>query len=192
MMTKFQGIPRSEKEKIRERAFKLGKKDYRNAKNNRKRKAPHKLEWYVGRQYDSLCNEWLKKNPPISPSIQNTPTVGEEEHAITDLSGVGHNLIEIIQREGLPILDDATKLRGLLLDYSKGEDLLEINVVMEAYEEGIPRKLIAQSNQILYPVLRRQLRQQFIENSGLEEHWVDWGIGAWVTALKSVPNQSGT
>ncbi len=97
---------------------------------------------------------------------------------------------EFISIYGLSLCDEPLRCKGLLLD-SCGQYRREINLLVNALEEHIPRELLNASKGTPYESLRNRLVRRLHEDRGLVEDYASWAVDSWALALgviSDIPN----
>lgn len=99
------------------------------------------------------------------------------------------NLCGVINKYGVSILDDPTKVEALLKDMSEGSYTSERDVLMNALQENIPQELLKSQQRINLRNTstryknRLRFRKRLIENYRIPEDLAQWAVESWVKAL---------
>jgi uncharacterized RDD family membrane protein YckC len=95
-------------------------------------------------------------------------------------------LREIVVQYGRSLCNEPLRTRGLLSDFC-GQYRKEINVLVNAMQEGIPDKLILSSqNSIPQSIIIARLAKQLHDNLGIDEEAARWSVESWAAALNLV------
>ncbi|MGI0483754.1 formylglycine-generating enzyme family protein [Geminocystis sp. CENA526] len=91
-------------------------------------------------------------------------------------------LIQIIKENGISITNNPQQCKAFLLDYC-GEYRLEINVLMNALQEGIIKELKNIHQGIPLESILAKLRQKLETNLAMREDAAQWAVDSWALAL---------
>lgn len=96
-------------------------------------------------------------------------------------------LIEIIERHGRAIVEDARRAEGLFRD-NFGNFRRELAVLTMALEEGVAKELASPQTNTPRAVLLSRLTQRLVDNLALSEDAAKWAINSWALALGVISN----
>ena len=91
-------------------------------------------------------------------------------------------LIEIVARYGLTVIDDPRCCNGLLLDLC-GEYRREINVLIMAQEERVTVDLQALQSGVPEDLLLARLTRRLVDNRAMAQDAARWPVECWAVAL---------
>lgn len=80
------------------------------------------------------------------------------------------------------LLESPTLLRGLLLDYAKGEHRGYIFVLVAALNENVPRRLLAMDRSNSTSI-RMQLMDHLVQTCAFKRSAAEWAVDIWIDAL---------
>jgi hypothetical protein len=92
-------------------------------------------------------------------------------------------LCSLIKQQSISIIQDPTKFRNLLVDYSKGEYKRERKCLSDSLLEDIPQTLLAKRNQLSYATVSQQLCQKLIRDLGINPELARWTVDSWAIAI---------
>ena len=94
-------------------------------------------------------------------------------------------LIELIKEYGFSLCDDPKRCKGFLLDYC-GEHRREINLLINALNEGITTELRNLSQGIPKAIILSRLKDKLQTNLSVTEEAAIWAVQSWAIALGTV------
>jgi len=90
-------------------------------------------------------------------------------------------LKELIKVHGDELVNEPTRLKGLLLDNCKhGRDL---NLILKAMDLGVPVQLLEQKGTAPEGALLSNLRKRLYDDIGMDQRLAHWTVKAWALAL---------
>lgn len=94
-------------------------------------------------------------------------------------------LVAIVRQDGINILENEQRLRGLLMDKCP-EARREMNVVLAALQEKVPHKLHEPSPDIPKASRIATQTQRLVDTRGLDREVAKWAVETWVVALETL------
>lgn len=94
-------------------------------------------------------------------------------------------LVTIVRQDGIIILENEQRLRGLLMDKCP-EARREIHVVLTALREKVPHKLHELSSGIPPTSIIATQTQRLVDTTGLSVEAAQWAVETWIAALATL------
>jgi tetratricopeptide (TPR) repeat protein len=107
-----------------------------------------------------------------------------------DSDCIRRSLSSIVKNEGIAILDDPKRVRGLLADHCPGENKREIVIITRLLEEHVHQDLIRDKDSIPYNLLSSNITQRILANHPFDTQLVQWGLDTISVALGIIQNAS--
>lgn len=92
-------------------------------------------------------------------------------------------LCEVVTTCGISILDEPKKVKGLLSDYSYGENQRDIRILVTLLEEKIPHDLLSGQDTIPYDILFNNAATKISQYHPVDKSSLQWAINCWAFAL---------
>ncbi|HLI47363.1 MAG TPA: hypothetical protein VKV18_01555 [Chthonomonas sp.] len=92
-------------------------------------------------------------------------------------------LADIVSTYGTAIHEESRRCRALLCDYARGMHKPEVNALMMALEEDVPKELLsAKSDQALEGLINK-MTQKLTTNRSMTPEAARWAVESWAFAL---------
>jgi hypothetical protein len=124
-------------------------------------------------------NKVIIMGSPAAPS----PTFSNNSDCIRK------SLSSIVKSEGVTILDDPKRVRGLLADHCPGENKREIVILTRLLEEHVHQDLIRDKDSVPYNLLSVNITQRILANHPFDIQLAEWGVDTISVALGIIQNE---
>ena len=104
------------------------------------------------------------------------------------VNSIRDSLYEIVNEYGIFSIKEIKKLKSLLLDYSKNNNIKEISALLCVLNEGCVKSLLSLDNN--YQDCKEKILFSISQNSPISEEYLLWAIDSWAMALNIIPKNN--
>lgn len=101
-------------------------------------------------------------------------------------------LSQIILDQGISIIHEPRRVKGLLNDYCQGNYKREINILIILQDENVPQELIRNKDEIPYDISSLNIRKKILLLHAFDEIFLQWAIDSWGIALNLISDKEAT